>query len=226
MSELPIAEGAGEPPKRVKRKRREKKQAIEISLWINKTKYEFGLLCTFCAKIPAICHCPDCTDFYCKSCDITAHNTKKRKDHIRCPLSKLDLNAAAKIVTRTVRRFGLLRVLQRRAREVFVRRFDIKTLNYYYFNKVYKTVSWRKPYCLRKQELFPYMSPQYAACKCQNLYYIWRAREKSRNALLSQYKKIFDRRSGLFYYAYNGKSKLVPRSNWKKHRFLGKFNNL
>lgn len=64
-------------------KRKDKKKKIEIYLWINKTQYEFGQLCTFCAKNPAICHCAECPDFYCSSCDINAHATKKRKDHIR-----------------------------------------------------------------------------------------------------------------------------------------------
>jgi len=82
-----------EKQKRVKgSKKKEKKKKIEISLWINKTKYEFGLLCTFCAKLPAICHCVECPDFYCVSCDINAHATKKRKDHIRLNyLNSLDL---------------------------------------------------------------------------------------------------------------------------------------
>jgi hypothetical protein len=66
------------------------------------------------------------------------------------------------------------------------------------------------------------MSPPYAASKCQNLYYLWRAREKARNELPIQYRKIFDRKSGNFYYAFNGKSKLLPRANWTKPKLLGK----
>lgn len=217
-----VASNKAEPAKG-RRRRKEKKAVIEISLWINGVKYQYGLLCTFCAKIPAVCHCPLCTDFYCEGCDITAHKTKKRKDHIRTRLSKLDLNAAAKLVTRAVRRFGHLRLLQQRCRQLIKRYFDKKTLNYYYFNTVYGTVSWRKPYCLRKLELAPYMQPEYAANKIQNLYYLWRAREKTRQELLSQYKKIFDRSKGKFYYAFNGGSKLLPKASWRKPRFLGKY---
>jgi hypothetical protein len=69
--------------KKKTRSKKEKKKKVEISLWINKTKYEYGLMCTFCAIVPAICHCPDCPDFYCDGCDITAHATKKRSSHIR-----------------------------------------------------------------------------------------------------------------------------------------------
>jgi hypothetical protein len=205
-----------------KRKKKDKKQAVEISLWINGVKYQYGLLCTFCAKITAVLHCPECTDFYCQNCDITAHNTKKRKHHIRSVLSKLNLNSAARIVTRAVRRYGHLRLLQRLCRKQFRRLFDKKTLNYYYLNKKYGTVSWRKPYCLRKLELAPYMRKDYAASKIQNLYYLWQARVKARTALLQQYTKIFDRTHGRFYYAYNGKSKLISRSSWRKPFLIGR----
>lgn len=54
---------------------------VEVSLCINGVRYEYGKLCTFCVKLKAIFHCPECTDFYCIDCDITAHSTKKRKDH-------------------------------------------------------------------------------------------------------------------------------------------------
>lgn len=209
-------------PKKSMRKKRDKKQVIEISLWINCVKYEHGLLCTFCAKIPAVFHCPECTDFYCFGCDVTAHNTKKRKGHIRSQLSNLTLDKAGGLVTRAVRRYGHLLLLQRRCRQVFRRLFDKKTLNYYYLNTVYMTVSWRKPYALRKLELFPYMTPPYAASKCQNLYYLWRAREKARTQLQLQYKKIFDRSKQVFYYAFNGPSRLLPRASWVKPKLLGK----
>lgn len=84
------------------------------------------------------------------------------------------------------------------------------------------TVSWKKPYCLRKLDLFPYMQPDYAASKCQNLYYLWLARVKSRAEIVAQYKKIFDRITQRFYYAFNGPSNLLPRSSWIKPRLLGK----
>ena len=205
------------------RKKKEKKIKIEISLWINKVKYEYGVLCTFCTKKAAVCHCPECPDFYCETCDVTAHMTKKRKDHKRTKLSHLNLNQAASIVTRCVRYRGHLLMLQARCRATFKRFFDRKTLNYYYCNPVYNTVSWRKPYCLRRLEFAPYMEPEYAASKCQNLYHLWRARLKVRTEMMAQYRKIFDRRGGRFYYAYNGKSKLLPRSSWKKPLFLGWF---
>jgi hypothetical protein len=208
--------------KKTRRKQKEKKAAIVLSLWVNSVKYEYGLLCTFCAKLPAVVHCPLCTDFYCEGCDITTHKTKKRKDHIRTKLSKLDMTRAAHLITRAIRRLSIIKILQKRCRKIFRRHFDRKTLNYYYLNTKYGTVSWRKPYILRKEELFPYMTPYYAACKCQNLYYLWRSREKTRNAMLAQYKKIFDRNSARFYYGFNGPSKMLPKASWKKPRLLGK----
>ena len=209
--------------KKKSRSKKEKKQKIVISLWINQSPYEFGQLCTFCTKVVAICHCPECPDFYCSSCDTTAHLTKKRKDHKRTTISKLDLDMAAGLVTRAVRRFGHILLIQQRCRQLFKRYFDRKTLNYYYYNPIYGTTSWKKPFCLRKLEFAPYMEPPYAASKCQNLYYLWKTREKVRTELLLQYKKIFDRRSGNFYYAFNGPSKLLPKANWVKPKFLGAF---
>lgn len=209
--------------KKKSKSKKEKKQKIELSLWINCVKYEFGILCTFCTKIVAVCHCPACPDFYCASCDVTAHMTKKRKDHKRTPLSKLTLDKSARIITRAVRYSGHLRMLQARCRSTFKRFFDRKTLNYYYYNPVYGTVSWKRPYCLRKLEFGVYMEPNYAASKCQNLYHAWKAREKVRSAIAVQYRKIFDRRSGRFYYAYNGPSKLLPKASWKKPLYLGEW---
>ncbi|RYG65538.1 hypothetical protein EON64_11705 [archaeon] len=205
-----------------RKRKKQKKQVIELSLWINGCKYEFGLLCTFCTKQPAICHCPECTDFYCQSCDSVAHNTKKRKHHVRSKLPHLDMQRAAGLITCAVRRYGHIKLLQKRCREVFTRHFDKQTLNYYYYNPVYGTTSWRKPYCLRNEELFPFMSPYYAACKMQNLYHLFRAREKSRALLLSQYRKVFDRTQGRFYYAFHGRSYLLPRSSWRRPRLLGR----
>jgi hypothetical protein len=210
--------------KRAKKRSQKKeaiKQKVEISLWICSVKYEYGILCTFCTKNKAFCYCPDCKDFYCGTCDNTAHLTKKRKDHIRSTLSTLTLNKAAGFVIRAVRFFGHLRTLQKKCRLVFKRHLDKKSLNYYYYNPVYGTVSWRKPFCLRKNELFPFMEKNYAASKCQNLYYLWLSRVEIRKQLALQYRKIFDRRSGNFYYTYNGLSKLVSKQSWKKPHFYG-----
>jgi hypothetical protein len=78
-----IADAAASPQKRQKRKKKAKRREIEISLWINSVKYEFGVLCTFCVKEKACVHCKECSDFYCPECDKKAHATKKRKGHIR-----------------------------------------------------------------------------------------------------------------------------------------------
>ena len=207
-------------PKR--RKKKEKKAKLEIHLWINCVSYEYGILCTFCTKVPAVVHCPECTDFYCEPCDVTAHNTKKRKGHIRSTMSLLDKDAAAKLVTFAVRYHGHLLRLQKKCRQVIRRYFDPKTLNHYYYNPVYGTVAWRKPYCLRKTELKPFIGPVEAAARMQGMYRCWVARCVTKEKLFDQYRKIFDRRIMQFYYAYNGKSKLIPPQSWKKPRYLGK----
>lgn len=167
-------------------------------------------------------HCKDCGDFYCQPCDTTAHKTKKRRNHIRLTLSVYDLNAAALYVTRYVRRFAILKELQKRCRQKIRRYFDRTTFNHYYYNSVYGTVTWKKPYILRQLELAPFFDPYMAACKCQGLHRCWIARDKVRKLLLGQYKRIFDRQRGYFYYAYNGKSLLIPKSSWKKPRYCGK----
>ena len=83
-----------------KKRGKKKKNKVTISLWINKTPYVFGCLCTFCQKRRAIVHCPECEDFYCNECDGTTHAVEKRKDHIRATISHLDLPMAAGLVTR------------------------------------------------------------------------------------------------------------------------------
>lgn len=105
---------------------------------------------------------------------------------------------------------------------MFRRHFDRVSLCHYYYNPVYGTVSWRKPYCIRKQELFPFLEPERAATICQNVYRIWTARFKTVIELKQQYEKIFDRRVGKFYYAYNGPSRLLPRQSWRIPRFCGR----
>lgn len=205
-----------------RRKKKEKKSKIEIHLWINKTSYEFGLTCTFCTKLPAILHCPECPDFYCSSCDTVAHNTKKRKNHVRSILSRLDKDAAAKLVTHAVRYHGHLLRLQQMCRKKLRRFFDPKTLCHYYYNPVYGTVSWRKPYCLRKEELFPFIEVPEAVARIQGLYRCWKARRKVTHHIEQQYTKIFDRRRGQFYYGFNGPSKLIPKQSWKKPCHLGR----
>lgn len=205
-----------------KTRRQKKKKAIEISLWIDGVKYDYGIMCTFCTKSPAIFHCSECTDFYCGACDSTAHSTKKRKGHVRSKISKYDLNTAARKLTYAVRFRGHLRLLQKLCRLRIRRFFDKKTLNHYYYNTVYGTVSWKKPYCLRKEELCPFVDKHTAICRIQGIYHCWKAREAARASLVESFTKIFDRRRGLFYYAYHGKSTLLPRSSWKKPKYCGK----
>jgi len=206
------------PPKKGKKK----KKGPDISLYINKTPYEFGCLCTFCQKQRAVLHCPDCTDFYCIDCDTTTHNVEKRKHHIRTKLSHLDLAAASGLLTRCVRFGQHLKRIQRMCRAKFKRYFDRKTLNHYYYNPVYGSVSWKKPYCLRKLELRPFFDEYFAACCIQGMYHMWWARHRVVHLLKKQWKKVFDRRKGRFYYSYHGKSILMPKQRWKKSCLFGR----
>ena len=199
-----------------------KGKKVELSLYINKTPYKYGCLCTFCNKVTAILHCPECPDFFCKDCDVTAHAVAKRKDHVRFPLSKLNLAQASRLLTRYVRLVQHLRRCQHLARIKFRRYFDKRTLNHYYFDTTYGTTSWHKPLVLRKEELFPFWELDYAASKVQNAYHIWKCRVKTVNKLVEYYRKVFDRTLGRFYYAWHGQSKLLPRSSWKAPKLCGK----
>jgi len=105
---------------------------------------------------------------------------------------------------------------------VIRRYFDPKTLNHYYYNPVYGTVSWKKPFCVRRQDLFPFYDRLTAVARIQGIYRMWKARVKVIALLKDQYRKIFDRRRRKFYYANHSKSKVLPRQSWRKPRYTGK----
>lgn len=206
-----------------KGKNKDKKDGkIKISLWINKTAYKYGCLCTFCKLNTAILHCPDCPDFLCKECDISTHAVAKRAGHIRSTLSKLDLKAASGLVTRYVRLVQHLKNNIVLARSIYRRYFDMKTLCHYYYNSKYGYVTWRKPYCLRQEELFPFYTEHTGASKIQCVYHLWKCRVKVCELIRKYYRKIFDRAKGRFYYTWLGKSTLLPKSSWYKPKHFGK----
>lgn len=65
------------------------------------------------------------------------------------------------------------------------------------------------------------MTPETAAARMQTLHRLWRARCVVVAKLKAQYTKIFDRAHGRFYYAYKGKSKLLPTASWRRPRYCG-----
>jgi hypothetical protein len=222
MADAPGADTSQQQRTKRKDKKKKKEAKIEIHLYVNGIPYEYGVICGFCTKETAVWHCPDCPDFFCASCDTINHSVKKRKHHIRKMLSKLTKDAAAGLITHAVRYHGHLRLLQLECKKVFRRYFDPKSLNHYYYNPIYKTVSWTKPYCLRKLDLVPFMTHDQAAARMQVLYRMWRARCAITALLKQNYRKVFDRRRMRFYYAFLGKSKVIPSQSWKKPRYFGK----
>ncbi len=195
---------------------------IKLSLYINKTPYKFGCLCTFCNKQPAVLHCAECPDFFCAECDVTAHSTKKRAGHVRQKLSKFDLKKASSLVTRYIRLVQHLKRCQIRCRKLYRRYFDRVTLCHYYYNSKWGYVTWRKPYCLRKEELYPFYTEATGATKIQCLYHLWNSRTKINARIKECYIKVFSRDRGRFYYCWLGKSTLIPKSNWKAPFLFGK----
>jgi hypothetical protein len=177
-------------------KRKDKKNKVVVSLYVNGIPYEYGCKCTFCQKEKAILHCPECPDFYCENCDYTTHLTEKRKGHVRKKLSHLSLKTASRLVKLAVRyHIGVL-FLQKQARKYIRRFFDVKTLCHYYYNTKSRTTSWRKPYCLRKEELFPFLTPETAAERIQGLYRMRVARNRVVALVVGYFKKIFSRAKG------------------------------
>ena len=195
---------------------------IELSLYVNGIAYEYGITCHFCAKNTAKIHCPTCEEFYCDECDNEIHSYGKRIHHHRTILSKYDMHTAALVITRFIRFAIHLFELQRRCRAVFKRYYDSKTMNHYYYNPIYKTTSWRKPYCLRRFELLPFLTKDQAAARIQGLYRSWRARGQAIHRITSYYTKLFHRQFQEFYYTFEGPSTLVPRQSWKKPVLLGR----
>jgi hypothetical protein len=79
------AEKIGYVSRREKKRLRDLELAgrIEISLCINCTPYEYGVMCSFCESRPAVLNCPECDEFFCQDCDFKNHDNKKRRHHIR-----------------------------------------------------------------------------------------------------------------------------------------------
>lgn len=109
-----------------------------------------------------------------------------------------------------------LRRLQRLCRKKYRRLYDSRSFNHYYVNTVYNTTSWRKPYCLRHEELLPFLTRDEAAARIQGLYRMWTVRVRAIALIKQYYSKIFDRRKERFYYAFIGPSTLIPRQSWIK----------
>lgn len=199
-----------------RRARKKKEQQVFVSLYIQGVPYDNGKMCTFCEKSIAICYCPSCTDFHCEKCDNTVHSHAKRNAHDRFVLSLLTKEIAAYRCTFAMRYLMHLKRLQRLCRKKFRRLYDSRSFNHYYVNTVYNSTSWRKPYCLRHEELLPFLTSDEAAARIQGLHRMWKVRIRAIDLIHKFYSKIFDRRREKFYYAYTGPSTLIPRQSWIK----------
>ena len=208
--------------RRLKRLSTQTPSSAPLSLYVNGVPYEHGLLCHFCDKKPAKYHCKYCQEFYCSDCDAEIHSYGKRIHHQRTPLSNFDMNTAALKITRFIHFSIHLSELQRRCRAVFRRYYDSKTMNHYYYNPVYQTTSWRKPYCLRKFELLPFLTKDQAATRMQGMYHSWQARSQAIHRIKLYYTKLFHRNYQRFYYTFDGPSTLIPRQSWNKPALLSK----
>lgn len=203
-----------------RRKKKEKKKKIQLSLYVNGIAYKFGKNCTFCEKEKAVFYCPECEDFYCTPCDKTAHSHKKRLTHVRTTLSLYSMEDAAFICTRAMRYLKCLKGLQRRVRKVIQRHFDKESLCHYYYNTLNHQTSWSKPSLLRREELRPFLTPVEAASIMTGMYRQYLGRKKANAEILKQYERLFDRHRMELYYAYIGKSELLVRQSWRQPRLM------
>jgi hypothetical protein len=146
-------------------------------------------------------------------------------------ISVYDLHMAGQVVTHFVRYVACRRKLLKKCREMFDRFYSAEKRMHYYYNLVTQAVQWHKPYCLRNDELKPFMSYDDAAFKIQNMYHVRVAHKLIVEMIQAQFDKIYDRDSGHFYYFYNGikaptpedpknvvKSFLAVPVQWKKVR--------
>ena len=216
-------------------RKKEKKAGLGVDLHANGKPYDFEVLCSFCPdpKNVSLVHCPACNDFLCEDHDAEVHHHVKRKNHIRTILTAYDMDFHAQKIINLLRVVGARRLLLRLCRKLFLRYYDAKNRQHYYFNTKTRLVQWHKPYCLRKLELCSFITPDAAAFKIQSLHRVRKARRRVVELIIEQFEKIYDRESGHFYYFYNGfphvgpptednpkclpiKSKLVHEVQWKK----------
>lgn len=178
--------------------------------------------CEFCVnQAKATVYCEACVNFLCSECTSTIHQHGKHAWHKPVPLSHHTLDSAARVIQTLFVCHLHKRRLVRMAQRYIDRYFDSSRMAYYYHNTLTGTTSWRKPFCVGNAELFPLPSNEDCANRVVGLFRILLARRRAREVAKQYWTKIYDRRAQTYYYAYTGKSRLVPRSQWRKPKFFG-----
>ena len=139
-------------------RKKAKPSGLGVELRICGMDYEYGTTCTYCQEEgkTAIVFCPACAaggDFLCEDCDAEVHHYAKRRNHIRTVISVYDLHGAGQLVISFIRFVVCRKLLVKRCREMFDRFYSPQERMHYYFNVKTGSVQWRKPYCLRNEEV-------------------------------------------------------------------------
>jgi hypothetical protein len=210
------AGGAGEAGGTTRRVRR-----IQLRLYVNGVSYQHNRKCAFCEEKVATKHCPfERCGFVCDSCDEYRHSNPLNvayQAHKRAKVSRLTLEQAGAKVQGFMRFVHLRRLMREEVRRVWDRFYDSKKRRHFYYHKFTRQVSWTKPRLLGREELRPFLTPNEAAFKMQQLYRNFRAREVAREHLRSQWERIYDPNAGNFYYFYGGCSPLVEeQTRWSQ----------
>jgi len=204
-------------------KKKQVESGMGVDLHVDGELYQFNTTCTFCQmedKI-ALVHCMACKDFLCEDCDAQVHMHAKRKNHIRTVISSFDMDTAGQKIISFIRFIVCQKILKAKVRETFDRFYNPSERMHYYYNLKTNKVQWHKPYCLKSEELRPFMTYDIAAFKIQNLYRVRVAHREVVERLTDQYDKIYDRESGFFYYYYNGVLNPTPTDpNNRNRNFL------
>ena len=88
-------------------------------------------------------------------------------DHVRTILATKPMKENARIVIAFFQIRVARRKLLERCRATFRRFYDSKARNYFYYREDTFETTWHKPYCLKKEELIPLPTPDFAARKIQ-----------------------------------------------------------
>ncbi|CAM9693777.1 unnamed protein product [Ascophyllum nodosum] len=203
-------------------KSRRREAEIVLSLHVNGVPYEYGKLCEFCESSEATKHCPtDMCGFMCDSCDAYRHESRGRQstgylDHERAKLSKLNIPAACFRVKGFMRFVYHRSQIREEIRKQYSRFYDSRTKRHFYLFRRTQEVNWNKPRLLGREEFRPFLTPDKAAFKIQQLHRNWRAREIARDGMRAAWCRVFSPQEQRFFFFYKGKSPLVlpTTSTW------------
>ena len=104
-------------------------------------------------------------EFLCDKCDYEKHRHHKRVDHVRTVLNTKIVAENARLIKGLFQWLVARRQLLALCRATYRRFYDSSNRVYFYYNERTYETSWRKPYCLKNEELTPLPTPDYGTRK-------------------------------------------------------------